>query len=488
VSAAARRSGWLSVDIDGMSQVLARRGGFAWLLYELLQNCYDTKATAVHVVTERVGRQWELSVVDDDPDGFKNLTHAYTLFAPSEKKAHSNKRGRYNVGEKLVLGFCDEAEVISTTGHVRFQDNGLRSMGRGRRERGTEFRALLRLKNAEVQEMLSGADLLLPPIPTYVNGRPLPTRTPSTTFETTLPTELADAEGSLRRTARKTTVRVYDLQPGETGRIYEMGIPVVETGDPWTVEVMQKVPLNIDRDNVTPAYLRELRVAVVNATFGTLTPDHAASTAVRDALHDARIEADAVKTIVIKSFGDKCAIFDPHDREANHTAVAHGHTVIAPNALRAEQWAQVRRAKAALPSGHLFPSPKPYSTDPNAPVAEVVPESEWTDGMRNVADYCVDVARHLLRKTIHVRFERAFNGVANYGDHRLCFNLGQMGKAFFDHGPSQSVDELLLHELAHEYEANHLSAEFHDAICRLGAKLKILALTEPELFVRYGWK
>jgi hypothetical protein len=32
-----------------------------------------------------------------------------------------------------------------------------------------------------------------------------------------------------------------------------MGIPVVETGDRWHVDVAQKVPLNFDRDNLPPA-------------------------------------------------------------------------------------------------------------------------------------------------------------------------------------------------------------------------------------------
>ena len=85
-------------------------------------------------------------------------------------------------------------------------------------------------------------------------------------FEETLPTVIADEEGVLRKTNRKTQVRVYEPLPGETAMLYEMGIPVVDTGDRFHIDVGQKVPLNMDRDNVTPAYLRAIRVAVLNAT------------------------------------------------------------------------------------------------------------------------------------------------------------------------------------------------------------------------------
>src|SRR5208282_82456 len=102
------------------------------------------------------------------------------------------------------------------------------------------------------------------------NGKLLPTRTLVTTFDAILPTVLADEEGVLRKTTRKTQVSVYEPLPSETPTLYEMGIPVVETGDRFHVDVGQKVPLNMDRDNVTPAYLRAVRVAVLNATHEIL--------------------------------------------------------------------------------------------------------------------------------------------------------------------------------------------------------------------------
>jgi hypothetical protein len=375
---------WIDVDLDGLEQTLTRRVGLAWVLYELLSNVYDTRATTCAVTLEPVPGvpHVRLRIVDDDPEGFHDLTHAWTLYAPSERKTDAQKHGRWNAGCKLVLARCVSAVVVSTTGSVVFDDRGRRRTG-SRTARGSEFEAVVRMTREELADVLEAAKLIIPPIPTTINGVALASRTPVTFFELTLPTELADAEGYLRRTTRTTTVQVYDRLPGEPGRIYELGIPVVETDDPWIVNVEQKVPLNADRDGVTPAYARELRVAVVNYMHARLTKEQAATPAVQDALADSRIEPEAVETILTKQYGDKRAVYDPSDPEANNRLVAEGFTIIHGGAYSKDAWKQIKQTRAALPSGDLRPTPQPYGS--SGKPADFIPEEEWTDGMRNVA-------------------------------------------------------------------------------------------------------
>ena len=57
--------------------------------------------------------------------------------------------------------------------------------------------------------------------------------------------------------------------------LYEMGLPIVETGDKWHVSVGQKVPLNRDRNNVRPAFLRAVRTLVLNEMHERLTEEDA---------------------------------------------------------------------------------------------------------------------------------------------------------------------------------------------------------------------
>ncbi|MBI3466446.1 MAG: hypothetical protein HY000_25820 [Planctomycetes bacterium] len=97
-----------------------------------------------------------------------------------------------------------------------------------------------------------------------VNGGVIPQRKSISSFTETLTTDIAGDSGELRKTVRVVEVEIYEPASGETAMLYELGIPVVETGDKWHYNVLQKVPLNGDRDNVTPAYLRDLRTFVYN--------------------------------------------------------------------------------------------------------------------------------------------------------------------------------------------------------------------------------
>jgi hypothetical protein len=71
-------------------------------------------------------------VEDDAPEGFYDLTHAYTMFARTRKRSSPDKRGRFNLGEKQVLALCREARIVTTKGtavgrvEVRAEPRGIR--------------------------------------------------------------------------------------------------------------------------------------------------------------------------------------------------------------------------------------------------------------------------------------------------------------------------------------------------------------------------
>lgn len=261
---------WFDIDKKGLAKLVAGRGK-VFVLHELLANAWDedgVKSVEVTLSALPGVPKALLRVTDDSPNGFRDLADAWTLFAESYKKGQARKRGRFNLGEKLVLALCDKATITTTTGQVIFDEEGRRA-GRGRTERGTTFEAVL----AMTREELAGASLdikkVIPPdsMTTTFNGERLDNRrAPVCDFRCALPTVLADGEGVLRPTQRETAVYVCEPLPDEVAMLYEMGVPVVETGDRFHVNVQQKVPLNADRDNVTPAYLRRLRVEVANAT------------------------------------------------------------------------------------------------------------------------------------------------------------------------------------------------------------------------------
>jgi hypothetical protein len=478
-------SNWFNVDKAGLAKLLAGRSK-AFLLYELLQNAWDQNVTRVDATLEPVPdtRNVQITVVDDDPEGFADLRDAYTLFAESQKKGNAAQRGRFNIGEKLVLALAKSAWIETTTGTVEFTEDGSRVNRRGRREGGSMFRATIPMKKAEIEEIIEAAQRLIVPagIVTTLNGRQLPDRPPLAAFEETLPTVLADKEGVLRKTTRRTQVYVYEPLPGETPTLYEMGIPVVETGDRYHVDVQQKVPLNMDRDNVTPAYLRAIRVAVLNTTHHLIDKDDATQTWVKEACSDDRVDTEAVKTAMTLRFGQDAVRYDPSDPEANKRSVAAGRPVVYGGNLSSAEWSNATRAGVLPAAGTVTPSPKPYSADGDP--LDLVPENEWTTGMQQIVNYAMMIGQELLGCRVHVVIARepSWPYGATYGKSRLVFNLARCGRAFFERGITDDVNRLLIHEFAHHYEGDHLSEGYHKALADVGARLARLALITPSMF------
>jgi len=490
MSNAASKS-WFEVDRKGLAKIVERRGKIA-LLHELVGNALDADGVTrveVELIPEEGVPQATIVVRDDAPDGFADLTHAWTLFAESNRKAYPSKRGRFNLGEKLVLALCNEASIISTKGGVLFDHRG-RTSTRTKRERGSEFQGIARITRAELAEAEHDLKRVIPPagVTITVNGKVIPARLPICSFEATLPTELADEDGVLRRSSRKTIVRVYEPLPGTVPMLHELGIPVVETGDKWDLSIEQKCLLNMDRDNVTPAYLRTVRTLVVNALHDRLDPADANTPLVNEALADDDASPETVRAVLDLKYGEKRAIFDPSDLEANMNLVADGYTLIKGGQLTGDQWTNAKRHDQDLrPSGQIRPTKKALF-GPDGKDTWVLPE-KWSASMCAVVSYAAKICKELLGQPIAVAIlsDITESWSACFGAQGLVFNLGRLGHDFFNQcaeGPSDALNELLIHELGHGMPGgeNHLSSAYHDGLCKLAARLARLALARPALF------
>lgn len=485
--------GWFAVDRKGLAKLLEKRGK-TFAVVELLQNAWDSNTTKVDVILEPITGKSRvyIKVTDDDPDGFKDLSHAFTLFAESEKKVDPTKRGRFNLGEKLVLSLCHWANIVSTTGSYQFYEkNGvdIRSKSSEKTPKGSYFEGELRMTRTEFKEILEKIDLLIPPthIKTIVNGKELKYKNCLKSLSAALPTEIADEEGNLKKTVRKTVISIYKTNNGEPAAIYEMGIPVVETFDKYHINIEQKIPLNFNRDNVTPAYLRTVRTLVFNAMHKFIDKEDANTTWVRDAASDERCTSEAIATVVQHRFGKKAVAFDPGDPEANKRATSEGYTVIPGRSMSKGEWENVRQAQSsgvplALPSGRVTPTPKPFTED-GTPL-KTLSEENYTDGIKKFIKYTKWVAKKLINIDISIVIakDRGWGFTAAYGNKRLTVNLARVGYSWFDAVASLDMNALLLHEFAHEYVGDHLSSEYHQAICDLGAKLAQIAAKYPYKF------
>jgi hypothetical protein len=480
----------LVVDRKGLAKKLAKKPK-AFLVFELLSNAWDENVTHVKATIEAIpGRPaCRITVEDDCPEGFQDLTSIYTMFKDSKKASDPEKRGRFEIGEKLVLALAQEARITTTKGTIIIENDERRS-SREKREAGTTFEGVFKLTREEIDEVCKQVRQAIPPanIKTTFNGEVLEAREPLHTFETTLQTVRVDEEGNLKETSRKTVVEVFEVQDGETAHIYEMGIPVVETGDRWHYNVLQRVPINWERNNVPPSYKTTLRVEVVNAMHDKLTVEDSKQAWVSNALDDERIEAEAATTVMDKRFGKKRAIFDASDPESNKALINEGYTIIPGGALSGAQWSNVKSHGLALPSGVIKPSGVQYG---DGPPEKVLFDDELSPGMQKVRVYVEDLSFKLIGKSVAVRFVnepiRRANASAWYGGREITFNVGRLGKAWFNE-INQATNALVIHELTHEVASDHFTREFYHELQRLGAKLAHLCLMEPEFFTERGYK
>src|SRR5947208_7369358 len=146
---------WFEVDRSGLSKQAEQqpKGG---LVVELVQNALDEAGvTQIAVTLARVpGRPLaDLTVEDDSPEGFRDLAHAYTLFAASNKRGNPEQRGQFNLGEKLVLAVCDQASISTTKGTVVFDPDEGRIEKPQCRERGSVFKGRIKMTADEYTQV-----------------------------------------------------------------------------------------------------------------------------------------------------------------------------------------------------------------------------------------------------------------------------------------------------------------------------------------------
>jgi len=485
----AKKNQRFEVDTEGYAQTVRRRG-VSFIPLELIANSWDTDATEVLVRLEPVPNSptVELRVIDNHPGGFDDLRDTYTLYKYTKKRKDPNVRGRFNIGEKEVIVLCSEARITSTKGSVYFGKDGGRRNSRQHTKAGTEFWGIIKMTREEMAETLRVLRSVIPPegVTTTINGEDLyKPYTFLASFEAVLPTELEDGEGNLRPTRRKTEVKVYEVGPqNPEPTLYEMGIPVCTLPeDKWHIDVQQKVPLPRDRDSVSPSYLTKLRVAVVNHMHSLLTEEDTGEAWVREATGNKDIEEDAFEDVLHKRHGDDLVSRSVDDPEANHAAQAAGYEVLTGRTLSGGEWENAKRFESFEAASKVFPTGRPKGGAGDLSI----PPEKWTKGMNLVVNFYQAVIPELLTAKVVVRIvrDKANHFNAWYGGRQLTLNLQYLGHAFFDHFPDgnfMEVTDLLIHELGHEYEMDHLSKAYNDALTGLGARLTKLALTDPELF------
>lgn len=458
---------WFEVSKEGLKQLQLGKPKH-YVARELIQNAWDEEVKVCKFISDWNNGIASISVEDDSPEGFRNLKDAFTLFAPTYKRANPEKRGRFNLGEKQALAICENAEIETTKGTVMFEKSG-RKESRKSRKTGSKVSVELKMTKTEYNEMLEVIKNYLVPenIEFLINGEKVVYSKPYKIIRISLPTEIEE-NGIIKKTSRLSNVNI--LQTDGKSYLYEMGIPVIEIDCQFGIDVQQKIPLSVDRDSVPHSYVTTLYAEVLNATYQDVKEEDSSQVWVREAAANKRVSSDAVKNIIDKRYGDKVVVANPFDKNSIDDAISAGYKVITGNELSKEEWSNIRNAEAIKSSsdifGHGLASSEPYQADEN---------------MLAVAKLAKKIAKKCLNIDIHVSFAKWDGVSAQYGDKCLSFNVKSLGKTFFDPPLSSRTLDIILHELGHEH-GNHTEKTYHEAITKMASELILVAIENQEFF------
>jgi len=460
----------------------------AFALYELVQNAWDenVKFVDVQVVPAKDDPDnWTLITVSDDhPDGFRNLAHAYTLFAgDNQKRKDPTKRGRFNLGEKLVLALARRATIKSTKGTVFFNDKGRTQRSDRTTDAGSVVEMEIEMNVSErAQAIVSMFRLITPPdVRTSVNGEVLGHREPVRTFRVKQLESVVEKGGKMGMTRRTATVSILEPVNGQA-YLYEMGIPIVDIPDRWDVDVSQKIPLTMDRDNVPPRYLRRIRTEVVSNCHDLLMDSDVSEPWVREATSEKEIAPGAFRDITTRRLGKKLVIRDGKDLQANNLAVSKGYGVISGGNMTKGEWDNARDHMDIKRAGLVTPSHSTIELQGGLNGKQYDTNAD----MDLVAAFTREFGLALLdfTPTVDVICEITIAANAMWGQRTMTYNVGRLGKSWFeDDGELHlRVVDLCIHEFAHHFEGNHLDDGYYRALTRLGARAVEVALANPALF------
>jgi hypothetical protein len=288
----------------------------------------------------------------------------------------------------------------------------------------------------------------------------------------------------VRNLDRDTSIKLFLPLPEEKPWLYEMGVPVCELeDDKWHVDIQQKVPLSRDRDNVTPAYLRKVRAAVLNAKVDDLTEADSTAGWVAAAAGAPEATDSALTRLVKTRWGGKEVVLpDRNDPGATNEATSKG-AIVLTNAVTGgfrQRLKDLRKDDGtplvALASGK-------YATTCKGSRGEEIPEDQWAREVKQYVAFIERIAPKLIGQHVHVPVideeGTDFQGCMQWRSGIMTINL-----AYHDPESQQHNYELFLHEMAHAFvhNNNHLADRFYHTVTELGAKLAILALEEPDMF------
>jgi hypothetical protein len=307
----AEAEGWLQISTEGFASFNQSRPP-GHLVKELVQNALDAIGEvpgSVSLDYSHDGRQFHVACRDSG-GGIADLAAMRVVYLTFKTDSHL-KRGRFGRGFKEILSVAKSASVTSGPETLEFAVESGRQITRRTASStpvsGSYVTMSFDWSAGTVREFDQYFSRFLVPknVTLLLNGRRLKPREIRHRVEAQLTTEIYNPEShSWQKPRRKTFIELVSVKGDEEPYIYEMGIPVAaaEWTVPFHANVLQRVPMNPNRDALASGYAKRIHSACLPALLPELDKEAITADWVGAAGMDAAPEVQ--KEIVAKAFGE----------------------------------------------------------------------------------------------------------------------------------------------------------------------------------------
>ena len=216
----------------------------------------------------------------------------------------------------------------------------------------------------------------------------------------------------------------------------------------YDVNVLQKIPLNPNRDTVKELYLQDIYSELLNAMHDDMQRDEFGETWVRTAVEDSRLSEDAARATVERRYGRKAVIWSS-ERNANLEAMDKGYQVVHPRTMSREERINLRVLGGLESASARFGKSLGGERDPQIKVVDVSDDpvklgfAEWVKELGgHVGVAVIPVFIHNPRSFALADCTRSSARPT------MRFNLARLKDEFFE-GRGKEQLALVIHELGH---------------------------------------
>lgn len=437
------------------------------VVQEIIANSFDEDSVkTINVYLQQNNGLVTVKVIDDG-DGFIDVQDVYTMYKHSYKRRLKNKLGKFNLGEKQFFILCEN-------GYIKTKNQLIEFTGEQRSEdeidypKGTEVYGEFDWSATELKEMLRMLHKLI--VKTgkklYINDTPVrQLEWFKGIADISLWSEIEDDRQVMRRIKSITLVDLYKIKENERPWLYSLGIPIQELKHSieWHVNVLQKIPLGIERDKVSESWLIDLYAEILNKATDVITKDNAGSKWVTVAM--SKSTPESAKFVLENHLGTS-QIFVPSttDYHANEAVLNNGGKLLRDGFFDRETRNHLKEMEILKVSTDVYASSSSERCEP----ATILPEMIIFEKIVKA------IAKDTIKKEIDINFVNSDSSHnAWYGNNSITFNVENLDKNFFKDFTHYGVG-LIIHELSHDKEHHegenvpHYTKEFISELERIG--------------------